>query len=218
MARFCRRGKPRLLPVLLGVTLLAGGCQPNGVSSAGRDRCRQRSEVAGDPFRAALTYWRCLPAVDRELAAERAAATAATAKRAAREACRQRQQKITALMVSLRKAEQELAAARDTPFRPSVPPPPPLDSRTESRYRPEDQQLDRERYEAALAAWEQRVAGQRALWRQERAARIETAQARLDREFQALKSLQPDLFTGPDSIEFDPAVVRRLSSGCDGTG
>ncbi len=204
----------RLLPVLLSVTLLVGGCQVTGVSEAGRDRCRRLSASAGNPFTAALSYVRCLPSSDSSLAAEKAAETAAAARRAALQACRSRQGKITSLIESLRQAEQELAAARSSPFRPSMAPPQPLDAGKESRYRPEDQLLDQDRYEAALGAWEQQVASQRAQWRKQRGERIKAAQGRLDRDAQALKELQPDLFNSPTSIEFDPTAVRRVSAGC----
>ncbi len=204
-----------LLPVLLGLTLLASGCQGAGVSEAGRERCRRLSAAAGNPFTATLSYLRCLPGTDRSLAMERAAMEKAAAdRREALDACRRRQTRITTLMASLRSAEQELAAARNSPFRPSVAPPQPLDDGTESRYRPEDQRLDRERYEEALGAWEQQVAGERARWRQRREARITAAQDRLDRDAQALRDLQPDLFTGPASIEFNPVAVGRLRTGC----
>lgn len=211
-----------LLPVLLGLTLLASGCQVAGVSEAGRERCRRLSAAAGDPFRAALSYFRCLPGTDRSLAMERAAMEkaamekAAVARREALDTCRRRQGRITTLMESLRSAEQALAAARNSPFRPSVPPPQPLDDGRESRYRPEDQRLDRERYEESLGAWEQQVAGERTRWRQRREARITAAQDRLDRHARALRDLQPDLFTGPASIEFDPVAVGRVRAGCGG--
>jgi len=204
----------RLLPVFLSVTLLVGGCQVTGVSEAGRDRCRRLSASAGNPFTAAFSYLRCLPSSDSSLAAEKAAETAAAARRAALQACRSRQGKITSLIGSLRQAEQELAAARSSPFSPSVAPPQPLDAGKESRYRPEDQLLDRDRYEAALGAWEQQVASQRAQWRKQRGERIKAAQGRLDRDAQALKELQPDLFNSPTSIEFDPTALRRVSAGC----
>ena len=153
-----RRSRP-LLAALLGLTLLAGGCQGGGVSEAGRERCRRLSAGAGDPVRGALSYLRCLPDSDRRLAMERAAMEQqAAARREALDACRRRQRRITTLMDSLRSAEQELAAARNSSFLPSVPPPRPLDAGRESRYRPEDQRLDRERYEQALGAWEQQVA------------------------------------------------------------
>jgi len=211
----CRaRRHRRLLPVLLGVTLLGGGCQFTGVSEAGRERCRRLGAAAGNPLAAALSYVRCLPGSD----SSKAASAAAAARRAALEACRRRQGTITTLIGSLRQAEQELAAARNSPFRPSVAPPQPLDAGKESRYRPEDQRLDRDRYEAALGAWEQQVASQRAHWRQERAGRIEAAQERLDRDAQALRQLQPDLFNGPASIEFDPRALRQVSAGCDSAG
>ncbi len=201
--------------MLLGLTLLASGCQAGGVSEAGRERCRRLSAAAGNPVSATLSYLRCLPGTDQSLALERAAMEkAAAARREATEACRRRQGKITTLMESLRSAEQELAAARNSPFRPSVAPPQPLDDGRESRYRPEDQRLDRERYEEALGAWEQQVAGERARWRQQREARITAAQDRLDRDAQALRNQQPDLFTGPASIEFDPAAVSRVRTGC----
>jgi DNA repair exonuclease SbcCD ATPase subunit len=207
--------------VLLGVTLL-GGCRVPGSSDAGQERCRQLSAAAGHPITAALTYMRCLPTTDRRLESEKAAADAAAkqtaARRAALEACRSRRERITALMASLRKAEEELAAARNTPFRPSVPPPPPLDASKESRYRLEDQQLDRERYEADLGAWEQQLAGERANWREQKAQRIDAAQTRLDRDAQTLRSLQPDLFTGPASIEFNTTVMRRVAAPCGSEG
>ncbi|MDM7953179.1 MAG: hypothetical protein QUV07_08200 [Cyanobium sp. CZS 25K] len=211
-------GSRRLLTLLLSVTLLGSGCQLTGVSEAGRDRCRQLSAATGHPLRAALSYIRCLPSTDRRLAIERADEKEAAARRAALEACRSRQRRITSLMASLRDAEQELAAARNSPFRPSVPPPTPIDAGRESRYRQEDQQLDRERYEAALGAWEEQVASQRARWRQGRAQRVEVAQARLDRDYQALRALEPDLFTGPGSIEFDPMALQRVKAGCASTG
>ena len=201
--------------MLLGLTLLASGCQVAGVSEAGRERCRRLSAAAGNPFAASLSYLRCLPGSDRSLAMERAAMEkAAAARREALDTCRRRQGRITTLMESLRSAEQELAAARTSPFRPSVAPPQPLDDGRESRYRPEDQRLDRERYEEALGAWEQQVAGERARWLQRRDARITAAQDRLDRDAQALRDLQPDLFTGPESIEFNPVAVGRLRTGC----
>ncbi len=218
MVRFRSTRRRRILLVLLGVTLLGSSCRSTGVSEAGRERCRQRSAAAGNPVTAALTYVRCLPSTDRSLAIESAASREAAARRAALEACRSRRQKITTLMASLREAEQELAAARSTPFRPSVAPPEPLDDRRESRYRLEDQQLDRERYEAALDAWEQRVAGQKVRWQKDRVQRIARAQERLDKDFLALQTLQPDLFNGPGSIEFDPTVARRVAAGCDSTG
>ncbi|AFY30317.1 hypothetical protein [Cyanobium gracile] len=206
-----------LLPVLLGLTLLGGGCQVGGVSEAGRERCRRLSAAAGNPLSAALIYVRCLPDTDRSLAKERAVMEkAAASRRAALEACRRRQRTITTLMESLRRTEEELAAAHNSPFRPSVAPPQPLDAGRESRYRPEDQRLDRERYEEALGAWEQQVAAERARWRQRREARIDAAQDRLNREARALRDLQPDLFTGPASIEFDPVAVGRVTAGCGG--
>ena len=222
MASSCGSRHRRLLPLLLSVTMLGGGCQFTGVSEAGRERCRQFSAAAGHPFTAALSYVRCLPSSDSNLAAERAtrkaAERAAEARRADLEVCRRRQVTITTIMGSLLQAEQELAAARSSPFSPSVAPPQPLDAGKEARYRPEDQRLDQDRYEAELGAWEQQVASQRRQWRQQRAERIEAAQARLDRDARALRNLQPDLFTGPTSIEFDPTALRKLKTSCNSAG
>ena len=113
---------------------------------------------------------------------------------------------------------QNLPFFRRGSARPSVAHPTPIDAGRESRYRQEDQQLDRERYEAALGAWEERVASQRARWRQGRAQRVEVAQARLDRDYQALRALEPDLFNGPGSIEFDPMALQRVKAACTSTG
>jgi hypothetical protein len=219
MARFQRIGHHGTLVVLLGLTLLSGGCHFAGVSEAGRERCRKLSAQASDPIASALAYARCLPSSDRELAIEaEAAARAAEAKRQALLACGVRRQKILALMASLRASERELAAARNAPFLASLPPPPPIDESAESRYRLEDQQLDRQRRESALAAWEERVAGEKARWRNERSARIARAREHLDRDRLALKGLEPDLFTGTESIEFNPAVVRRATTACEASG
>lgn len=200
--------------LLLSLIVASGGCQFSGVSEAGRERCRILSASAGDPFSAALRQLRCLPTTDRLLASERAEKKAAAARSAALQACRSRQRRITDLMASLRRSEQELAAARRSAFRPSLPPPAPPDAARESRYRLEDQQLDRERYEAALGAWEQQLAGEKERWRRQRAERLTTAQDRLNRDQQALRQLQPDLFQAPDSIEFAPAALARISAAC----
>jgi hypothetical protein len=207
--RFLRRSA-----LLLSLIVAGSGCQFAGVSEAGRDRCRRLSASAGDPFTAALSQLRCLPTTDRLLAIEQAERKAAGARTAALESCRLRQRRISDLIASLHRSEQALATARSTPFRPSVAPPAPLDATRESRYRLEDQQLDRERYETALEAWEQQVAGEKWRWRQERAERMAAAQKRLDRDHQALLALQPDLFTAPGSIEFDPAAVARVNAAC----
>ncbi len=216
MASISGSRQRRLLLGMLSVILL-GGCQVPGVSDAGRERCRERGAAAADPITGALAYMRCLPTTDRSLAIEKAASREAAARQAALDACRSRRERITSLMASLREAEQELAAARAIPFRPSVPPPT-WDPGVESRFRPEDQQLDRERYEASRDAWERRVATERASWRAQRARRIDAAQSRLDSDHRTLRSLQPDLFNGPDSIEFDPGVVRRVAAVCESTG
>jgi hypothetical protein len=62
------------------------------------------------------------------------------------------------------------------------------------------------------------VAGERANWREQRAQRIDAAQTRLDRDAQTLRSLQPDLFTGPASIEFNTTVMRRATAPCGSQG
>lgn len=196
----------------LGLPALLGGCglAGLGVSEAGRQRCR--SQVAAAPL--PLRPWqelRCLPGIDRQLAAE-ASRRRQEQERDEREhkaqlaLCRTQREALLPLVEAWRRSEQELADLRLERYRP-LPPPPPIDEERESRYRPEDQELDRERYENDLAAWRQEEGARRARWRSRQRAREATLRDRQRQDLAALRKLQPAVLRG-DRLD-EAAVVRH---------
>lgn len=123
--------------------------------------------------------------------------------------CIRQRQDVETRLASLRRAEWELAQLRGA-SPPWSRPRPVWDEQLEQRYSPADQELDRQRYERELAAWEASEARARAEWRQRHALRLDAAQERLDRFAAGLRRDHPDLFTGPLSIEVNPPVLARL--------
>lgn len=123
--------------------------------------------------------------------------------------CRQRRQDLLEGLAELRRAEVALAEARLL----SVPPlgaAPVWDEAREQRYSQVDQELDRQRYEQELAAWQQRQAERQPLIARQRQQQ-EAAQLRLDRQAQALQQRYPGLFSAPTSIEVKPQELERLT-------
>ena len=123
--------------------------------------------------------------------------------------CRQRRQDLLEGLAELRRAEVALAEARLL----SVPPlgaPPVWDEAREQRYSQVDQELDRQRYEQELAAWQQRQADRYVLIARQRQQQ-EAAQLRLDRQAQALQQRYSGLFSAPTSIEVKPQELERLT-------
>jgi hypothetical protein len=116
---------------------------------------------------------------------------------------------LEAQMVALRQAELELARAKQESYR-SLPPPEPWDESKESRYRLEDREADWQRYLQRQEDWQRREQSHRASWMASHQARLQRAQATLNRHAQVLRTRRPDLFTGPNSIEFNPEVAQRL--------
>ncbi|MFY8149750.1 MAG: hypothetical protein ACOVNL_11135 [Prochlorococcaceae cyanobacterium] len=205
-----RRRRPAFV-LLLALPFLLGGCAlaGRGVSEAGRQRCRSQAAAAPLPLRP-WKELRCLPDIDRRLAAE------AEQERLARQrAQRERQQQLalcrrqrTALIEAInawRRTEQELADLRLERYRP-LPPPPPIDEEREQRYRPEDRELDRERYENDLATWRQEESERRARWQARRQARQEELRQRQRRERETLRQLQPAVLQGE---RLDEAAIAR---------
>jgi hypothetical protein len=188
------------------------------VSEAGQARCRERVAADRNPFTRHQAYRRCLATIDAALKQEAAkppvpekdASLTAAVKR-----CQERRPTITGLMANLRSQERQLAALRAESYVPASPRPR-FDAEAEARFRLEDQELDRERYEAALAEWESAEAARRGEWAAGHRRRLAEVQARLNRTTAELRQMEPDLFTGPASIEFVPAVAQRLRS-CDAT-
>jgi hypothetical protein len=112
-------------------------------------------------------------------------------------------------MASLRRAENLLARVKGEAYVPS-PAPTPWDEAAESRFRLEDQEADWQRHLGERETWRQGEQSRRARWQADHNDRLREAQARLDQEARALRSRQANLFTGPESIEFNPAVEARI--------
>ena len=123
--------------------------------------------------------------------------------------CHQRRRALLQGLTELRLAETRLADLRaERP--PPLPPAPVWDEAAEQRYSQVDQDLDRQRYEQDLAAWQRQQADQPALLAQQR-QREAAAQQRLNGQMQRLQKRYPGLFTGPSSIEIRPQELERLS-------
>ncbi|MEB3334755.1 MAG: hypothetical protein VKP70_07195 [Cyanobacteriota bacterium] len=138
----------------------------------------------------------------------------ARAKRRRRhERCLRERPALEAAMAELRRAESALAQVKSE-TRVPLPPPPPWNDAVESRFRLEDRELDRQRHEEARANWRQREESDRLRWRAAHQERLGEAQGHLNRQARVLRDRRPDLFTGPGSIEFNPAVEDQIRQ-CD---
>jgi hypothetical protein len=123
--------------------------------------------------------------------------------------CRRERPALEAAMAALRQAEGRLARVKGETYVPSTPPPP-WDEAAESRFRLEDREADWQRHRQEQERWERREASQRARWLADHQARLREAQGQLDRQAQSLRARRADLFTGPTSIEFNPAVAAAI--------
>ncbi|MCT0223619.1 hypothetical protein [Synechococcus sp. CS-1328] len=196
---------------MLALSLLLSSCALAGVgvSEAGRQRCRNLAAASGPPLLGPWRELRCLPGVDQRLAAEKAQERqrreqAQQRLQADLARCRQQRQPMLTLVTELRRTRQSLADLRLEGYDPSPRPRPP-DEELEARYRPEDQELDRERYEAALAAWKQAEWQRRGRWEarhRERRAVLETQQRQ---QLAELRRLNPSLLKGDRFEEQDVA-------------
>jgi hypothetical protein len=140
---------------------------------------------------------------------ERRAQSLAQRQRMEQERCRRDRPGLEAQMVSLRQAELELARVKQESYAP-LPPPEPWDESKESRYRIEDREADWQRHLQRQDDWQRREQNRRARWKASRQARLQRAQDRLNWHARELRERRPDLFTGPESIEFNPKVAQRL--------
>ncbi|MFN9546413.1 MAG: hypothetical protein ACK6AD_04995 [Cyanobacteriota bacterium] len=183
----------RWLPVVfsLALTSLVGACGTPGAGPGPRE------SRASSPS-------------DRDAGRQRLAeARARSARRQLDERCERERPELTSRMAALRRAESRLARLKEETYVPS-PPPAPWDEAFESRFRLEDREADLLRHQRQQEAWRQREESRRASWWADHQARLRQAQARLNREAQALRSRRADLFTGPASIEFKPTVVEQI--------
>jgi len=127
---------------------------------------------------------------------------------AAQRCLRRREQLHSRLQQPRRSERQLLRLRRATP--PFSTPGPIWDEAKEQRYSPVDQEIDRQNHERELAAWRESQTAFQARWRRRQAAELAAEQARLNRLAAGLRRQYPDLFSGPISIELNPAVLERL--------
>jgi len=125
------------------------------------------------------------------------------------ERCLRERPELEAQMASLRRAENLLARVKGEAYAPS-PAPTPWDEAAESRFRLEDREADWQRHLGEQETWRQGEQSRRARWQADHNDRLREAQARLDQEARALRSRRANLFTGPGSIEFNPAVEAQI--------
>ncbi len=209
--------RPSALAVLVMVML--AGCVGSTVSPAGQKRCRVEQERDANPLIRLLNERRCRATVDQRLAlkAQRQRQERADQVRRSQretERCRQRAGAIALELRQLRQAEARLAAVRGEAYAPS-PPPAPFNEAAEARFRFEDQELDRQRHGERMAVWQAREDDRRRRWHADHASRLEVAQITLNQRAAAMRQQQPDLFSGPTSIELNGTVWRRLQT-CPG--
>ncbi|MFN7901040.1 MAG: hypothetical protein ACK5N0_15540 [Synechococcaceae cyanobacterium] len=199
-------------------TLLLAACSGSApqVSDTGRSRCQRRADLEDLPLLRPLVYQHCLGTIEAKLAVERREELQRRqehqrllAQALAR--CRKKRSALQVSLRNLRQAERDLANLRAS----GEPPLPTLPSRpneaTLQRYTREDAELDRQRFQDSLMAWQRRLA-QRQLLRQRRQSALDEAQLRLDKAALHLNKLQPDLLA--EGIELDPVIARRLMR-CD---
>jgi hypothetical protein len=130
--------------------------------------------------------------------------------RQAAQRCINRRDSLRSRLGQLGESERELLRLRGaTP--PLSRPRPIWDEAKERRYSPADQEIDRQDYERELQLWRDSQAASQASWRRIQARRLAAAQQRLNRRAAELRRQHPDLFSGPISIEVDPAALERLN-------
>ena len=132
----------------------------------------------------------------------------------ARDRCLKELPALESQMAELRRSEARLARVKEEAYAPQSSPPR-WNEDEESRFRLEDRESDWQRYLQARDDWTRRESGHRARWQADHARRWQEAQARLDQVVRSLRDQQPDLFTAPGSIEFNPLAVSRLRD-CSG--
>lgn len=125
------------------------------------------------------------------------------------ERCLRERPELEARMGELRRAEGRLARLKEEAYVP-LPSPDPWDEAAESRFRLEDREVDWQRHQQEAEAWRQREESRRSRWRADHAERLRQAQDHLDRQARALRGRRADLFTGPDSIEFNSRVADQI--------
>lgn len=123
--------------------------------------------------------------------------------------CRQTSHTVKAELAALRQAERQLSRVKQQ-SQPQLSAPPVWDEAREARFSEQDQELDRQRYERQLALWQQQQGEGRQAWEYRHGIELAEAQRQLNARARSLRRRHHDLFTGPTSIEVNPAVLAQI--------
>jgi len=124
--------------------------------------------------------------------------------------CRQASRTVSSELAALRQVERRLSALRQQGDPGYSSPAPRWDEAREQRYSEQDRDLDRQRYQRQLAAWQQQQATGRQAWEGRHRRELAGAQSELNARSRRLRRLRPNLFTGAASIEVNPVVLDRI--------
>jgi len=193
---------------------LLGGCQAGSpLSPKGRQRCSAQVASEANGLLRPLRYGQCLLSIEAVLERERAEAQirqqAAARKRLA--ACFANRVDVKSLALALQAAKARLAKLQGEPYLESARPQR-LDPDYQRRFAAYDQELDQERYDTALAQWQQAESVRYQNWRAGQRRRIQDDQANLAALARRLNQLNPQLFAAPGSLG-PPPILNRQAYG-----
>ena len=207
---------PMVLRAWSLVLLLAllGGCQAGSpLSPKGRQRCSAQVASEANGLLRPLRYGQCLLSIEAVLERERAEAQirqqAAARKRLA--ACFANRMDVKSLALALQAAKARLAKLQGEPYLESARPQR-LDPDLQRRFAAYDQELDQERYDTALAQWQQAESVRYQNWRAGQRRRTQDEQANLAALARRLNQLNPQLFAAPGSLG-PPPILNRQAYG-----
>ena len=192
------------LLVLVG---LLGGCQGGSAPSKGRERCAAQVASETNGLLRPLRYGKCLLSIDAVLERERAEAQirqqAAARKQLAE--CYANQAEVKTLAMALKAAKLHLARLQAEPYVESERPRR-LDPDLQRGFASYDQELDQERYDQALAQWQQAESQRFQSWQAAQQRSIAADQARQATLARRLNQLNPELFAAPGSLGPPPVL------------
>lgn len=193
---------------------LLGGCQAGSPPSPkGRQRCSAQVASEANGLLRPLHYGQCLLSIEAVLERERAEAQirqqAAARKRLAE--CLANQVDVKSLALGLQAAKARLAKLQGEPYQEAARPQR-LDPDLQRRFASYDQELDQERYDTALAQWQQAESVRYQNWRAGQRRRIQDEQANLAALARRLNQLNPQLFAAPGSLG-PPPILNRQAYG-----
>ena len=196
---------------LLLLLALLGGCQAGGpFSPTGRQRCSVQVASEANGLLRPLRYGQCLLSIEAVLERERAEARMrqqAAAKQRLAE-CYANQVDVKNLALALQAAKARLAKFQGEPYLESARPQR-LDPDLQRRFATYDQELDQERYDTALAQWQQAESERYRNWRAGQQQRIQEEQANLAALARRLNQLNPQLFAAPGSLGPPPMLNQQ---------